>query len=174
MSTKPGAYLGGIRTVDDVRLRCYVDPETDCWHWRLHFARGRTQCVWLGADGQVRKGAAARAAWELAGRRLAPGWIVSRDRRVCESEDCCNPAHHRAGPRAKVIPALTEEQRLTHRIATTRASRQRASLSMDAARRIRQSGETLAAEAAKWGVSPSTVSQVRRGETWREVILGPA
>lgn len=171
MSHKPGAYLGGIRTLEDVRLRCYVDPRSDCWHWRLHFSRGRSCCMWV-IDGIEYKGTAARAAWVLSGFKLEPGWVVSRRRSICESEDCCNPAHHRAGPKGKVLPKLTPEQRVAHRIGVTRESRRRSKLSMEVALQIRQSDAKVLDEAAKWGVAPSTISQIRRGETWRAGLSG--
>lgn len=170
MSTKPGDYLGGIRTLEDIRRRCYVDPVSGCWLWRLHVSRGRSCCVWS-SDGVVHKGTAQRAAWVLAGLPLKPGWVVSRRRSLCESHECCNPEHHRAGPRGRVLPPRTAEQRMLHRIAVTRENRSRSKLSMEAAMQIRQSETTLAAESARWGVSPSTISQIRRGETWRELSL---
>lgn len=168
MSTRPGDYLGGIRTLADVRDRCYVDPETGCWHWRLHIStRGRSCCVWRVGSVEF-KGTAARAAWALSGRPLEPGWIVSRWRGRCEYEDCCNPEHHRAGPKPNVLPKLRPEQRLRHKLGVTRESRKRAKLTMEAARQIRLSPDSCVAEAAKWGVAFSTVSQIRRGETWKE------
>jgi hypothetical protein len=166
MGHKPGAYLGGIRTVEDIRLRCYVDPRSDCWRWRLSSSRGRSCCVWS-VDGIDHRGTAARAAWALSGFRLEPGWVVSRNRSICDSPDCCNPAHHRAGPKGEVLPELTPEQREAHRVGVMRESRRRSKLSLWAAWMIRQSDATCHAEAAKWGVGPSTISQIRRGETWR-------
>jgi hypothetical protein len=171
MSHKHGAYLGGIRTLEDVRLRCYVDPRSGCWHWRLNFSRGRSSCVWFIA-GVEHKGTASRAAWALSGHKLQPGWVVSRYRSVCDSQDCCNPAHHRAGPRARILPKLTPEQRTAHRIGVTRESRRRSKLSMEAALLIRQSDAPCHEEAAKWGVGPTTISQIRRGETWRPGFAG--
>ena len=166
MSHLPGAYLGGIRTVEDIRLRCYVDPNSGCWRWRLHFSRGRSCCVWF-LEGVEHKGTASRAAWMLSGRRLEPGWVVSRYRSLCDSDDCCNPEHHRAGPKGKVLPKLTAEQRTRHRIGVTLESRRRSKLNMQAVLEIRHSDAPCHAEAAKWGVGPTTISQIRRGETWR-------
>lgn len=113
------------------------------------------------------KGTASRAAWVLSGRELKPGWVVARRRAICDSDDCCNPEHHRAGPKAKVMPKPTAEQRTAHRIGVTRVSRARSKIGMDGALQIRLSEATCQAEAAKWGVQPSTISQIRRGETWR-------
>lgn len=167
MGHKTGTYLGGIRTAQDVRERCYVSPVSGCWHWRLHISRGRSCCAWTTADGESRSGTAARAAWELSGRRIKPGWVVSRDRDICGSPDCCNPEHHRAGPRNSVLPDLTPVQRMTQRIGTTIESRRRAKLSSAVAEQIRQSDASCVVEARKWGVCHSTISQIRRGETWR-------
>ncbi len=167
MSHQPGADLGGVRTLEDVRLRCHVHAETGCWHWRLHIAKGRTQCVWK-TGGTQYKGTAARAAWILAGRRLEPGWVVSRNRKLCESDDCCNPQHHRAGPRPEVLPQLSPTQRMRHKLGVTRASRQRSKLSMEVAMQIRLSTDRSADVSRTRGIAPSTVTQIRRGETWKE------
>lgn len=169
MSVAHGAYLGGIRTLEDIRLRCYVDERTGCWHWRMHFSRGRSCCAWTVA-GIVHKGTATRAAWELSGRNVEPGWVVARRRAVCDSPDCCNPEHLRAGPKSKVQPKLTPEQRTAHRIGVTRVSRARSKLGMAAALQIRLSDATCHVEAAKWGIAPTTVSAIRRGEIWRDGV----
>ena len=43
---------------------------------------------------------------------------------------------------------------------------------MEAALQIRQSDASVTDEAAKWGVAASTISQIRRGETWRDGLAG--
>ena len=101
MPLKPGAYLGGIRTLEDLRLRCVCREDDDCWH--LRSARGKPMrkdhvhvVALRGHKGNV---TATRAAWVLAGKTLKQGFVV---RRVCESYDCVNPSHLRQGPRAEV------------------------------------------------------------------------
>lgn len=167
MSHKHGAYLGGIRTLDDIRQRCYVPWNRGCWHWRMATSRGRSCCVWL-HDGKPQKSTAARAAWVLSGRPLEPGWVVSRNRDLCDSEDCCRPEHHRAGPKSAVLPPLTPEQKAKHKLGVTRESRRRSSLSMEIAAQIKLSEAPCRVEAEKWGKAMSTISQIRRGDTWRE------
>lgn len=170
MSLKPGAYLGGIRTLNDIKLRCYVPSANGCWHWRMRIYRGRSCCVWL-LGGTEYKSTASRAAWILSGRPMEPGWVVTRNRDVCDSVDCCRPEHHLAGPRTAVFQGHTPEQRTRHRIGTTIEARRRAKLNMEAAKQIRLSDAPCRVEAEKWGVAVTTISQIRRGETWRENTL---
>ena len=102
MPIKPGVHLGGIRTLEDLRLRCVCrEDEDDCWH--LRSARGRpmpkdrVHCV--AVHGQKGNTTATRAAWALAGKTLRDGQVV---RRVCGSYDCVNPEHLCQGLRAEV------------------------------------------------------------------------
>lgn len=100
MGIKTGAYLGGIRTIEDLRLRCVCTPLDDCW--RLRTARGRPMPKDMrhsinvhGVGGMT----ATRAAWMLAGKKLRNGMAIFR---VCESYDCVNPKHLKQGSRGDV------------------------------------------------------------------------
>ncbi|MGL4651265.1 MAG: hypothetical protein ACRC1H_17805 [Caldilineaceae bacterium] len=102
MSLQAGADLGGIKDLEGLRERCFVDEETGCWHLRT--ARGRPlprhqrHVVWVHGVGHV---TATRAAWLLAkpGREVRPGWVCFRR---CESHDCVNPAYLSTGTRKQL------------------------------------------------------------------------
>lgn len=93
MPHQPGTNLGGVRTLEDLRLRCVCRPGDDCWRYRD--ARGRaprpgvTPKVWVYGEGCTVP--VTVAAWQLAGReRPAAGLRIGR---TCDAGDCVNPAH---------------------------------------------------------------------------------
>lgn len=90
---KPGSNIGGIRTLEDLRQRCWIDPATDCWHLRT--ARGRKPSsqralkVWFHPNGESMH--ARRLALILSeGKEVVPGHVVTAK---CDSFDCINPGH---------------------------------------------------------------------------------
>lgn len=98
MSHAKGADLGGIRTIEDIRQRCYVDEDTGCWHLRTARGKplprdGKRQMLWVYSLGHVTVN---RAVWMLGrpGHELRNGWRVFRK---CSSYDCASPAHMGAG-----------------------------------------------------------------------------
>ncbi len=101
MSLSVGTKLpGSIDSVEAMRLRCYCDGETGCWHLRT--ARGRPQgdsqrnvTVWVHGRGKQN---AARAMWELRMGEILPQHLVVF--RKCDSRDCVNPEHLRVGSKA--------------------------------------------------------------------------
>ena len=99
MSIKKGHYLGGIRTLDDLRLRCVcLDDADKCWHLlgarRQPLVRDIVHVFGIGGM------TATRAAWMLSGKPLMPHLVVFR---TCESRDCVNPDHLHQGPRRSVV-----------------------------------------------------------------------
>ena len=56
MTHAVGTYLGGIRSVADLRERCRIDDETGCWHWGLAIVRGVPHVAFVDEDGRRRKG----------------------------------------------------------------------------------------------------------------------
>lgn len=101
MSHQKGAYLGGVRDVESLRLRCWCDPDTKCWHFRTAHGKsiphdGVRQVVWVHDRGVI---TVTRAAWEFSNRQTLPLGMVAF--RICKSHDCANPRHIRAGTRAE-------------------------------------------------------------------------
>ncbi len=97
-----GTHLGGLRTVEDLRLRCHCS-EDGCWHFRKANGKPMTDTggrmnVWLFGVGST---TATRAAWALKmGELPPPDRVVYRK---CDSRDCVNPDHLRLGDRGKVV-----------------------------------------------------------------------
>lgn len=171
MSHAKGANLGGIRTLDDLRLRCRIDEDTRCWHYGGKELRRQTSTVeprvWL-AD---RRSAVTvpKAAWLLAGKPLKDGHSVwTRCRTYC----CGNPAHLMAGSKAqwgKWVSAQGHMRGRPERAAINRRIKLetgQCALTMELAGWIRESSQTGREIAQVLGVSEYVVSKVRRGRTY--------
>lgn len=104
MSHQHGAYLGSIRTIEDLRQRCVMSSDGDCWHLRTAHGRplprAQRHSIWIFGRGLL---TATRGAWLLATGSLPQdqrGFVVFRS---CESYDCVNPAHLKCGLRKTLI-----------------------------------------------------------------------
>lgn len=91
MSHEQGTYLGGIRDVESMRLRCVCDSHTGCWHIRSARGRkltGKRQIVWVHGIGTM---TVTRAMWMFSRGKPPPeNRVVARK---CDSLDCVNPEH---------------------------------------------------------------------------------
>jgi uncharacterized protein with LGFP repeats len=169
-----------IRTTDDLRARCNVDPSTRCWVW-TGAKSGKNQPRIHAFDherGEKRTMSGSLAAWNIAfGRAPLPGWLVYR---ACGNTLCLCPAHLREMPS---LAAIEEHQRRAgYRVGTNTAQRM-ASLAKareaqgitttprDVVLAIRSAGADVTgrALARQFGMLESTVSKIRRGETHRDV-----
>ena len=134
----------------------------DCWEWQ-----GSTRGVMGYGQFHLRGRCvqAHRVAYEL-GHRREPGEQLVRHR--CDNPRCCNPAHLELGSYKDNVEDMISRGR---RVANApRGERHWArKVTGDAVREIRSSNSTLAALAAAYGVAPMTISDIRRGKTWRSV-----
>jgi hypothetical protein len=173
MACKKGDYLGGIRSVEDLRARSFVDPDTGCWHWRMGLSAGAPR-VHICIDGKHTAMRGRRAALLLADR-LNPGQTAFA-RITCRSDDCVNPDHCRSGTRSQHGSWLTQSGRYVDSVARkvapfkSRAARAR-KLDIHKAREIRASDETLEVLSLRHGVCKSVVQGVKANRLWRETGL---
>jgi hypothetical protein len=125
MSHPHGTYLGGIRTLEDLRIRCAVDDDTGCWHWRLSKCDGVPKVhvthPALPRPGHIMRGR--RAALLLARGRDLPAGHVAYARLQCTSKDCVNPAHCQSGDRDAHGVYLTKSGRVKGLLSKAKASR---------------------------------------------------
>lgn len=100
MPVKEGQYLGRIRSVEELRQRCFVDESTGCWHYR-----GRCDSVFVQlADGTKVSRRLRRVAYIVAnGFKNLSGKYKVYATANCHSEDCANPAHARRGDQAAAL-----------------------------------------------------------------------
>ena len=165
----------GVRTLEDLRIRCVIDSETGCWLWRGAFTRSSdrrgqpTSRVWLpdAPDGMAKTGTATRAAWLLSGRELEAGHVVWRSR--CTNSACINPGHGASGTRTAMHAAFVADGRLRGdpRRAAINA-RNRSSLLVPV-EKVRRAEAMFAAGAmqktvrAALGLSANSAMRIRKG-----------
>lgn len=161
MPHKHGTYLGGIRSTEDLRLRCRVDEITGCWHWSLSVCNGSPK-VHFSLEGRKYTMHGRRAALCLQRGGLMPAAHVAWAHR-CTSGDCVNPSHARSGTKAEWGRWLASTGRLrglpTKIAAADQARAKRRNLVQpDVLAAIQASPEeTIVALAARLGVSRHAV-----------------
>lgn len=167
-----GKRSDGVRTLEDLKMRCRIDELTGCWIWGGgHGGRtGNVPTVALAAgavcEGRVTM-SARRAAWLLSGREIEPGRLVYR-RFTCQSPSCCNVDHLACGGvklkcrAAGKRGAFSTPERLLQlrKIGPVHTPETVASIA-DA---VHVRGLTCDAAAAEFGVDKGTVKRIRRGE----------
>lgn len=169
MATKPGAYLGGIRTLEDLRIRCRMN-ECGCWIWGMGTSNGRPSVI-LKINGKHQSVVGRRAAYLLAGKGPA---LTSRDvvrqGEKCSSILCVNPAHGVVGTHSDAWVAAHKRdgwrRKAEAQAAGRRLKARMAKLDDAKAAEIRASDEKQSVLAARYGVSASAISLVQRGLTW--------
>lgn len=161
MSHKVGANLGGVTDIEGIRMRCVCDAHTGCWHFRSArgkpMARNKRHMVWLFERGSI---SVPRAVWELSRRRKMPkGW---RAFRTCDSYDCANPEHVKAGDAAAYGRALAARGVLHGNADNARkAGMVTAKLTSELKQWIVESSQTAKDQAHALQVSESLVHRVR-------------
>ena len=175
MSHKEGTYLGGIRTVEDLRVRCYVDPDTACWHWRLAIVQGHPKVHFVAPDTCKRTTQRGRrAALYLQRGRDLPDGHFAFARLQCKSLDCVNPAHCVSGDRAAHGEYLRQSGRikgLPSKCAGSRKSwEKRRKITPEIAQTIRTSEESTYALAKRLGLSQFAVWSCRVGKSHRATV----
>lgn len=158
----------GRFSLDWVKARCTEDG--DCLIWKNRTSEdGRPLARSYQGDGK--RGTTrdvARAHWEAVNGPVPEGLFVASS---CGNPRCLNLEHRELIDRSEVNRRAWRKPDVRARrlVKITERSRGRGKLTLELARDIRSSGETLKEVAARLGISIETASNVRRGEAWREV-----
>lgn len=175
MSLKPGAHIGGIRTIADLRDRCRIDEHTGCWLWGMFAHNGRPQLFYVLPDGTQRKQSARRAAAELqAGKQLPPN-IMAFASACCNESLCANPAHVRLGNRTQCNRAMVKRQGTALKAKHSRnaiALRSQAKITLEIAREIRLRTEPAHVLEREYPIKRAAICNIRSGKSWRETFRG--
>lgn len=176
IGTQPGDDLGGVRNLLRLRDRCYVDPETECWHWKLAICQGSpTVAMVHPVTGKRVKMRGRRAALILkTGADLAKGHSAYALLK-CKSLDCVNPDHCQSGSRLRLGKSHAASGRLkgNHRRSIVGRENVEASrkLTSEQVRAIRAGGKSDKAFGAAFGVSASAVWAAKKGLSHKHVPL---
>lgn len=153
----------GIRTIEDLKRRCVVDPDTDCWVWQ-GATHNRSSRIWLPGIGPVSMNTALPVL--MTGERPPKGAIYVP---TCGNTNCGNWAHRRLGSRRELMrmlrPVLPESHR-QNLAAAKRASIGRYSVAAHVD--IMTSTEPARVLGARWGFGIAHVCRVRTGQAWAD------
>lgn len=136
----------------------YVVADNGCWEWNA--ARNDKGYGHFKMDGAVRQ--AHRVSWELHFGPIEGGMHVLHK---CDNPSCVNPDHLFLGTNADNAADCKAKGRHAR---PAGESNPRARLTAQQVRDIRASKETLAAQAARYGVAASTVWAARSGQNWHQ------
>jgi len=161
----------GIRTPEDLLMRCRIDEATGCWLWSGACCEGYPR-VWLADVGRVTTGPS--AAFYVSRGGLPPQGTVAYMRCICPT--CVNPEHVLIGTKKQAGAHLAKSGKLKGDPAravrnTLNARRSIAKLTPEIAAEIRASSGTLVELGQRFGVAPSCISAVRTGKTWRDSVV---
>ncbi len=167
--TVKGQYLGGIRTIDDVRLRCFVDAD-GCWHWRGATTDGTPIARIGGKCVTVRRWAAQQT------RPLQSGFVFLVAK--CGHTDCVSPrcAISKRGPdymrwlnAQGAVNTASQKKRVADSVRARAITKLNPAKAIEVARRVR-AGEDRGHVAAQLGITRGHASKVARGESWAEFV----
>jgi DNA-binding Xre family transcriptional regulator len=141
------------------------EPGSGCWLWRGQLNQSGYGVLWL--DGKSR--IAHRVAWVFFRGEIPPGVLVCH---TCDVPACVNPEHlflgthtDNARDREEKGRSMLGEKIHSARLSAEQVSRIKAMLA---------EGRMYMSELARaFGVTPSTISSIAKGVTWRHVQAVP-
>lgn len=141
---------------DVARFWSHVDRRgpQECWPWKRALTNGYGR---FSVDGRM--ATASRVAYELTHGPLG----AAETRHTCDNPPCVNPAHLIPGTHAQNMADMAARERSPRRKLTARQVRD--------IRRRRAAGAPVHALAAEYSVTPSNVSQITTGRTWKHLEL---
>lgn len=171
MSIDPGAYMGGVRTIEDIRRRCTVDDDTGCWHWRLAMNCNAPH-IHFNLAGSVHTMRGRRAVKAIeAGAPINPKLsCIGLD--TCDA-NCVAPDHIKTVTRYAVgqqIRRLGKCKTIRKRAGGLKQVAGKRKLTVAQVVEIRSSDETQRSLALKFGVTQYTVWAARTGKTFRDGV----
>lgn len=161
---KKRRYLGGIRRLSDLELRCSIEPECGCWRWKQGLTDSGSALVVMYLGGKRKQYTGRRAALILSGVKPALGHeAIPTD--ACAHADCVNPKHAYFGTRGERNRVMADRgvwsdpAGYAAAVAWARANRK-----LDDQQRLEviHSEESGVELAARLGVSRNCISLIRR------------
>lgn len=141
------------------RFQAKVDQggPDDCWEWTGYKVPKGYGMIQEGARGGKPLNVH-RVAYELAFGPIPKGKMVCHN---CDNRGCCNPAHLFLGTALDNSIDMVQKGRSSGKLTWA---------DIHEIRRLHSSGEKGIALAERFGVTPSNISQIVRGKTWKRAI----
>ena len=172
MSHKPGTVLTGVHTLWALQLRCYVNPDTGCWHWRGAFRKttgGKMVPVtFLPALKSTVTVMRAAVLLSRGMQSMSSKQCVWAD---CMRSDCCNPGHMRVGTRGQMaahqIKNGAGRTRASYIAGSIKSARARSKVTLEQIEGFRRSGISAKDLAEQAGISVSHAYRILRVKHWK-------
>lgn len=139
-----------------------VDKSGDCWEWTASLRPNGYGQIGGGPGNSPLK--SHRVSYELANGPIPEGMFTCH---TCDNPPCVNPTHLFAATQAENNRDMLRKGRAVHAV-TNGESNARSRLTWEAVEEIRASAESGAALSARYGVSGTTISKVRRWKAWKQ------
>ena len=163
--------MTGIRTFDDLRLRCKMVPSPskrypgECWEWHGATSRaGGSPSIWIPSLQRV--GTVGTLSSVIATGSAAPASRVYRA--MCDTPHCCNPEHRRWLSQAAATRKTHAGKPLAvaHKARITASRRAGSHITAEAIALLRAhpAGVSVAGLAAELGVSLSYAGAIKAGK----------
>lgn len=149
---------------EEKRFMALADVKSvkECWNWKSS-RRSDGYGQWRRSTGQIEL--AHRASWRLFRTEIPKGaFILHR----CDNPSCVNPSHLFLGSQADNMVDMWNKGRARPGMSRGEAHGM-SKLTAAAVRKIRASQQSGVDLAAKYGVSPSTISDVRKRRIWKQI-----
>lgn len=160
MTTTPTPCMGGVRTIAGLKDRCVVDEITGCWLWR--FARNSKGAPSLQYPPLGRVVSLGVAIGHLrTGKPPKPGVVWHC---TCETRQCANPDHRRAGTRSSQMLAAGIKRSPQTRAKIIAGKRRTSKVSDADVSEIRASTMTLAEISQRYNITEGYACEIRSGK----------
>ncbi len=166
--------LGGVNSLERLKLRCVIDPITECWGWSMSVYKTNGHPIvharfpW--APDVKKKTTGRRAAVEFkTGKPLPSGWFVWG---TCRNALCCNPDHAEHGDSAAYGEAMRRygwhKDSPAHIRANREMMRAKRKLTEEQAAEIRLSPLSIAKLAKEYGLAKSGIADIKHGRRYKQ------
>jgi hypothetical protein len=161
-----GQNLGGVRTLQDIYIRCHVNDETGCWEWRLSCNAGKYPKVTIYDPIKPFTTTGVRASLLLAGHKIGEGQTGYHYK--CTNHKCVNPGHLKVGTHAEKWAHIKAQGWMKGdplRKAINAQIKRNASFMTPHVKDIRASDESAEVWAARIGCCEATIRHIRAYRT---------
>jgi hypothetical protein len=153
----------GLTEYDRFFKRIEVGDVKECWKWTGSVMKANWHGQWRNSAGQIEP--THRAAWRILKGEIPEGAFVLHR---CDNPICVNPSHLFLGSQSDNLRDMWSKGRAKPK---THSGEQHgmSKLTVEIVKEIRASSESGVALAAKFGISPTTVCDIRKRRSWNQV-----
>jgi hypothetical protein len=153
----------GLTEEERFLKRVNIDQETNCWLWTGSVIKANWHGQWRNAKGAIEP--THRAAWRLFKSPIPEGVCICHR---CDNPVCVNPAHLFMGSKSDNARDMWEKGRARPK-SSLGENHGMSKLTKEIVKEIRSSKETGAALAKRFGITATTVCDIRKRRTWSHI-----